>query len=153
MSCRNLSSAKKSLQYRSQRDRNILRGVSIDYLRHIHQAARYFTNRQHFLHRDISNLFNVNSNVSVFLHILLFSLLLGTTQVFTNALSTMSPAGFAITPTELEASVDRSFYSQITPSGPTGSPSWCGPSTGRGYFISCHYHTLFIISSTLSRSF
>ena len=70
--------------------------------------------------------------------------------MFTNALSTMSPAGFAITPTELEASVDRSFYSQSTPSGPTGSPSWCGPSTGRSYFISCHYHTLFIISSTQS---
>jgi hypothetical protein len=148
-----LSSADKSSQYRFQRDLNMLIGVSIDYLRHIHQQQDTSPTEHHFLHCDISNLFYVNSHVFVFLHFLFFSILLGTTQVFTNALSAMSPAGFAITPTELVASVDRSFYSQSTPSGPTGSPSWCGPSTGRSYFISCHYHTLFIISSTLSCSF
>jgi hypothetical protein len=54
---------------------------------------------------------------------------LGTTQVFTNALSAMSPAGFGITRSALVPSVDNSFYSQNTPSGPTGTPSWCGPST------------------------
>jgi hypothetical protein len=49
--------------------------------------------------------------------------------VFTNALSAMSPAGFGITSEDLVPSVDNSFYSQVTPSGPTGSPAWCGPST------------------------
>ena len=50
--------------------------------------------------------------------------------MFTDGLSAMSPANYAITPTGLISSVDNSFYSQATPGGTTQAPYWCGPATG-----------------------
>lgn len=59
----------------------------------------------------------------------------GTSQVFTAALDAISPAGFAITPRGLVANSDGSFHDQVTPSGPSQSPYWCGPLTDELQFI------------------
>lgn len=79
-------------------------------------------------------LFHVNNYVSFFISSFLTTFLFslpGTTQVVTDALSAISPAGYGIMKdSSLVRSVDRSFHSQCTSNGPTGAPSWCGPLTG-----------------------
>ena len=64
---------------------------------------------------------------------LLFS---GTSEVFSDGLGAMSPAGFSLKPSGLVASIDNSFYSQATPGGTTQTPSWCGPATGKTRILS-----------------
>ena len=59
----------------------------------------------------------------------------GTSQVFTAALDAISPAGLAVTPTGLVANTDGSFHDQVTPTGPSQSPYWCGPLTDELQFI------------------
>lgn len=59
----------------------------------------------------------------------------GTSEIFSDALDAMSPAGYAITQTGLVANSDGSFHDQVTPSGGSQSPFWCGPLTDELQYI------------------
>ena len=59
----------------------------------------------------------------------------GTSEIFSDALDAMSPAGFAITQTGLVSNPEGSFHNQITPNGGSQSPFWCGPLTDELKYI------------------
>ena len=59
----------------------------------------------------------------------------GTSEIFSDALDAMSPAGFAITQTGLVSNPEGSFHNQITPNGGSQSPFWCGPLTDELQYI------------------
>ena len=59
----------------------------------------------------------------------------GTSEIFSDALDAMSPAGYGITQTGLVINSDGSFHDQITPNGGSQSPFWCGPLTDELQYI------------------
>ena len=59
----------------------------------------------------------------------------GTSQIYSAALNAISPAGYAVTQAGLAPSTDGSFGSQVTPSGGSQTPYWCGALTDELQYV------------------